>query len=183
MAGRRRWFQFSLRTCFVILTGSALWLGGVVNRAREQREVTQAIVSMGGFVLYDWHFDAGPREVGPRGPVRLQRLFGAEFFQEIESVVFAQGRPHPTEGELITMLPRFQRMHRLKLLYLWPSTSEETRKAVRAALPACTVRFLGIAEHQPLIYRPGILPAIRPPGPTILSAVIDSARGELSKKR
>jgi hypothetical protein len=50
---RRRWLQFSLRTAFVGLTVFAVWLGVIVNRAREQREAVKAIEALGGWVTYD----------------------------------------------------------------------------------------------------------------------------------
>ena len=35
---RRRWFQYSLRTLFVLVTVLCVWLGVTVERARKQRE-------------------------------------------------------------------------------------------------------------------------------------------------
>jgi hypothetical protein len=48
MKPRRRYLTFSLRTLFVLTTAFAIWLGVVVNRAREQREAIKAIEALGG---------------------------------------------------------------------------------------------------------------------------------------
>ena len=40
---RRRWFQFSLGSLFVLLTVLCVWLGVTVERARKQRESVEAI--------------------------------------------------------------------------------------------------------------------------------------------
>lgn len=50
----RRYLTCSLRTLFVFTTVLAIWLGVVVNRAREQREAVKAIEALGGVVAYDW---------------------------------------------------------------------------------------------------------------------------------
>ena len=61
MKSPRRWFQYSLRSFLVLLTALAVWLGIVVNRAREQREAVKAIEALGGIVHYDWQKDPGYR--------------------------------------------------------------------------------------------------------------------------
>lgn len=53
MKRSRRWFQYSLRSFFVILTALSIWLGVTVKRAREQREAVEAIVTSGGVVAYN----------------------------------------------------------------------------------------------------------------------------------
>lgn len=40
---RRRYLTFSLRSLFVLTTALAIWLGVVINGAREQREAVKAI--------------------------------------------------------------------------------------------------------------------------------------------
>lgn len=62
MKRRRRWFQYSLRSFLVVVTALAVWLGVVVNRAREQREAVKAIEALGGSVMYDWHFFETPEQ-------------------------------------------------------------------------------------------------------------------------
>lgn len=38
MRPARRWFQYSLRAFFVVMTALGIWLGLIVNSARDQRE-------------------------------------------------------------------------------------------------------------------------------------------------
>src|SRR5262245_13172819 len=54
-AHRRRWFQISLRTLFLLmlLISVALgWLATVKERGRQQRQAAQAIQNLGGHVFY-----------------------------------------------------------------------------------------------------------------------------------
>src|SRR5258708_40790 len=50
---RRRWFSFSLRTMFIIVTLIAATFGVRVNQVQRERNAVEAIRSLGGFVLYD----------------------------------------------------------------------------------------------------------------------------------
>lgn len=54
MKPARRYLTFSLRTLFVLVTALAVWLGIVIDRAREQQEAVKAIEALGGVVTYDW---------------------------------------------------------------------------------------------------------------------------------
>jgi hypothetical protein len=56
---RLRWFQFRLRTLFVVMTLWALWLGWICDRAHRQRDAVAAIEAAGGGVKYD---DADPSD-------------------------------------------------------------------------------------------------------------------------
>jgi Leucine-rich repeat (LRR) protein len=50
----RRWFTFSLRTLFVLVTIICVWLGFKVEAARRQKEAVEAILKAGGWVLFDY---------------------------------------------------------------------------------------------------------------------------------
>jgi hypothetical protein len=50
--GNRRWLQFSLRTCFVLLTVFAVWLGWWMNGVHEQRKAARVIREQGGEVSF-----------------------------------------------------------------------------------------------------------------------------------
>jgi hypothetical protein len=56
---KRRWFQFGLRTLFLVTTALAVWLGIHTHRARQQRDAVAAIRRYGGWVRYDYHFPSG----------------------------------------------------------------------------------------------------------------------------
>jgi hypothetical protein len=178
MTSIRRYLTFSLRFFFVALTAGGVWLGLVVNRAREQRDTVKAIEEMGGFVLYDWHFDAPSPLERPHGPAWLQRLIGDEFFQEVDTAAFADGRAHPSESELLKFLPRLERLRGLKTLFLWSSISDDAENAFMSALPRCRISRLGIHEAQPIVYSPRFEP---PPGSGMLLLVIESVKRGRSK--
>ena len=83
---RRRWFQFSLRTLFVLLTVLCVWLAVTVNRARKQREAVAAIEAVGGMVLYEHQYD----DSEPPGPKWLRELVGDEYFVSVDVVFFVE---------------------------------------------------------------------------------------------
>src|SRR5664279_5665968 len=53
----RRWFRYSLRTLFVLVTVIAVALGIGVEGAQRQRRAVERIVEMGGTVYYDYQYD------------------------------------------------------------------------------------------------------------------------------
>ena len=99
-----RWKTISLRGLLLLILAIALWLGWIVNKARQQREAVAALQKFGGFVHYDWEFVDGPVKV-PRGnrlwmpswgkftpgrkpwaPDWMRRALGDEYFQSIAHV-------------------------------------------------------------------------------------------------
>jgi hypothetical protein len=66
----------------------AIVLGWQVNKAREQREVVQAIQKYGGWVHYDQEFVNGNLAPGrsPWAPRWLRRMLGDEFFRSVRQV-------------------------------------------------------------------------------------------------
>jgi|SRR6185437_4873040 len=148
MPTRRRWLQFSLRGFFVLLTVSAIWLGVLSNRAREQREAVKAIEAAGGVVHYDWEVEFSAsvdslitdRRAEPPGPDWLRRTIGEEYFQEIGMVIFQDIRV-TSEPNVLEALPHFRRMPGLRSVRFWHYVSPETRKEFKAALPNCEFYF------------------------------------------
>jgi len=57
---RRRWFQFSLGTLFVVMTLVALWLAWELNFIRERKAMRRTIAEK-GFVstVKEWNSEAG----------------------------------------------------------------------------------------------------------------------------
>jgi len=47
---KRRWFSFSLRTMFVVVTLFGCWLGNELHRVRDRRAMAKEIERMGGEV-------------------------------------------------------------------------------------------------------------------------------------
>ena len=142
----RRYLTFSLRTLFVLTTALAVWLGVVVNRAREQREAVKAIEQCGGHVTYDWQFHDLKNwphlpVLRPPGPAWLRRLIGDDFFQNVVEIEYS---PHfPPEGSQdIDLIPHFQKLRRLKKVIAVPSNSQDLKNQLEAALPNCVVGII-----------------------------------------
>lgn len=154
---RRKWFQFSLRTAFVIFTAFAVWLGFVVKGAREQQEAVKAIKALGGVVQYDWQadlkrvskikgfdfYEGTPKNGSPRGPAWLRRRIGNDFFQNVQTVEL-HWQPAKSAGlnesTLESLLPHLQRLRTLKQLTIRGSeTGFGVQVRVRNALPHCEI--------------------------------------------
>jgi hypothetical protein len=66
---RRRWFQFSLGTLFLLVTAFAVWLGWQVNIVRKRQATRVFIEEQGGIArsLQDWRpMRYPPGYAGPR---------------------------------------------------------------------------------------------------------------------
>ncbi|HUY89424.1 MAG TPA: hypothetical protein VMV10_11880 [Pirellulales bacterium] len=141
MTSRRRWLQFSLRGFFVLLTTLAVWLGVIVNRAREQREAVTAIEALEASVGYDWQdvpldpADPFPidRPLTPPGPAWLRRLIGNEFFQNVVMTSFF------SETDVLKSIAHLKRLRKLKTVTVTPFASDATMDQLKAALPNCKV--------------------------------------------
>jgi Leucine rich repeat len=85
---QRRWCQFSLRTLLVFTLICAIpcaWLGRRIERKRKEREAVEAIIKLGGHVLYDYQATTAGIS---RGPDWLRKLLGENLFSEVEIVSF-----------------------------------------------------------------------------------------------
>lgn len=74
----RRWFQFRLRTLFVVMTILAVWLGMVMHNARKLRQSVDAITAAGGAVYFRHQMEKA--DAPPPGPAWLRHLAGDEPF-------------------------------------------------------------------------------------------------------
>jgi hypothetical protein len=86
---RRRWFQYSLRSLFLLTFLVSLgmsWFAVRMKRAREQGEAVEWIRKGGGSVVYDYQYEV-PYS-GPPGPVWLRNLLGTDFFATAVHVCF-----------------------------------------------------------------------------------------------
>jgi hypothetical protein len=117
--GKRRWFQFSLRSLLIFTLICAIpcaWLGRKVEQKRKERETVKAIFKLGGEVFYDCQFDpSGYTIPTPHlpGPEWLRQLLGEDFFADVE-VVSVTITPD-AEAALVNVSGLTQ----LKKLWLW----------------------------------------------------------------
>ena len=88
----RRLFRFSLRTMLALMVVFSLWLGGKVNRARQQKAAVEWVRRTGGFVIYDYEIllltplPITDSERKPPGPQWLHDLIGVDYFATVEYV-------------------------------------------------------------------------------------------------
>jgi hypothetical protein len=101
----KRWFSFSLRTIFVLMTALSIWLGLYVKSYRDRRNAVAEIERLDGAMGIKYF-----------GPEWLRNIVKDEkFFWDPAGVHF--NRPL-TEAELKSILPHlmtFQRLHDLTL--------------------------------------------------------------------
>jgi len=79
---KRRFFRYSLRTMFVVVTVFCVWLTIIVNRARDQKWAVDAVLELGGEVIYEHQWGVS----GPPGPEWLRRFIGDEYFFSVYRV-------------------------------------------------------------------------------------------------
>jgi hypothetical protein len=126
----RRYLTFSLRSLLFLVTVLSIWLGAVVNRAREQREAVRNIEAARGAVEYDWE---------PAGWLRRhRRSIALECFRKVESVQFRFPSP---EYELLRVVPCLRRIDSLNAVSIGRWVSSSTEAKLKAALPDCEVRL------------------------------------------
>ena len=146
----RRYLTYSIRTLLVFTTVLAVWLGVIVNRAREQREAVKAIEAKGGVVSYDWSppipLTTSNMDEALRKRMRtkwLRKALGDGFFQTVEVVNLAWARPMLGRSwgtkTNKTLLRHLQGLHGLKLVYVSRRMRAETRDELAAALPGCAI--------------------------------------------
>jgi hypothetical protein len=91
---RRRWFQYSLRTLFLLTLLASIglsWFTVRMQRARRQKEAVEEIQRLDGAVQYDYEVQqSGNRLPGavPPGPAWLRSLLGDDVFAAVVYVYF-----------------------------------------------------------------------------------------------
>lgn len=93
---KRRWFTFSLRTFFVIVTLIGVWLGWKINEARKQKQAVEAIQASGGTVLYDFEIGSNGYAIQPSPDLGwLAKWIGVEYLHNVVCVSFPSSIPTP----------------------------------------------------------------------------------------
>ena len=135
---KRRWFRFSLRALFVLVTAFCVWLGWEVNSARRQKEAVEAIIKAGGTIGYDFQmtpnaafakllrgrrpgFESGlfakydlDQNATQSAPAWLRDHIGNDFFRNVASVSF----PHASAVKPMTGIEHLAKLPALKQFYL-----------------------------------------------------------------
>jgi len=98
---KRTWFQFRLRTLFVLVAVASFpcaWLASMLHMKYRERNVVAHILRVGGHVQYAWEKDIG-RGSGhvseairgePPGPQWIRKLLGDDFVTTVSRVTFRQ---------------------------------------------------------------------------------------------
>jgi hypothetical protein len=109
-----RWYQYSLRSLFLVTLLASIGMSFVavrMQRAREQKALVAAIERTGGCVDYDYQVD-GPRTPGlnsqPPGPAWLRQVLGIDFFADVV-------RADVDTDSAMKYLKGFPRLHTLAL--------------------------------------------------------------------
>ncbi len=86
----RRWFQFRLRTLFVLVVVAAVpcaWLAWKIENKRRERAILSEIERLAGDPVYEWQWHLpGRLEVDPPGAAWVRKLLGDDFFTGISDV-------------------------------------------------------------------------------------------------
>lgn len=103
--------QFSLRTLLVIVTVFGVWLGRVVENARDQRIATESILQVRGQVKYDYQIRG---EIEPPGPKWLRRLIGDDYFCTVVEATF-DFEPPRADDHALRYINRLRHLRSLDL--------------------------------------------------------------------
>jgi len=107
---KRRWFQFSLATLFLVTTALAVWLGIWTDRARKQQRAVEAIRQRGGIVAYSYETEGGPGQPTPPGPRWLRDSLGIDYLDRVVAVNFTGDTFTDADLELLQGSPRLENL-------------------------------------------------------------------------
>src|SRR5262249_391573 len=107
MLGMRFRPRFSLRTLLIAVAVVAVLIWIPVKRATEQHQAINAILRLGGSVMYDFE---SVRAKEPSAPAWLRRAIGEDYFRSVDEVNF-NGLPFTVEEvALLKLLPSLKRL-------------------------------------------------------------------------
>jgi hypothetical protein len=111
---KRHWFQFSLRTLLIFMTVVALacgWLATKIEKKHSEREAVEAIIKLGGDVMYDYQYTDSRK---PSTPIWLANVLGEGLFDDVRDVDLENANADAA-------LVHVQVLTQLKTLALWES--------------------------------------------------------------
>lgn len=151
MPGKRRWFQFSLRTFLILLTVFGVWLGLHVRSAKRQKEAVAAIEAYGGWVTYDFQriendtlaYDPQAESWIPRW--LLSRL-GEDFFHDVEMVYLV----HPDDiGNVpVDGIPSLDAIPALRVLLVYNSVVNDGSMKQIGGLKHLKMLYIGFNDNE-----------------------------------
>jgi hypothetical protein len=92
---RLKWPRFTLRTLFIGVTITAIWLGFKFNESRRQAVALREITAHGADALYE-HQISGTAQ--PLIPTRVRHFIGEDMFQDVVRLNFKNGFPETDDG-------------------------------------------------------------------------------------
>lgn len=125
---RGRWPRFSLRLLLVIVTLVAVWLAVTSQRARSQKLAIAEVERLGGFLGFDYQFDAGMKwRKDPQLPVPIWMvdLIGEDCARSVLIVNFDDGSD-PNNDDL-KVVERLDDLKELTLMNRTKITDEGLR--------------------------------------------------------
>jgi hypothetical protein len=110
---RRRRVRLSVRVLMLIVLVFAVWLGGYVQRVRQQQAAVDAIKRVGSVVIYDWLWDHYNPDIDDysgryRAPRWLARLVPVDYVANVISVRlggYIPGAVNPDDTTLAHLEP------------------------------------------------------------------------------
>jgi len=72
--------------CVTLFAVACSWFAVKMQQARRQREAVEALITMGGYVGYDYEMNSDDhriRGVKPPGPEWLRKAIGDDFFNNV----------------------------------------------------------------------------------------------------
>ena len=136
---KRRWFQFSLRTLLLAITACAIWVSWYSNRVHRQRAAVQAVLDLGGTVIYDYQI-IDDRAWDPKAesswPHWIVQVFGIDSVQNVVRVSIMNGRATDETLSLIGQIPT------IKVVVLKGGSVTNTGEAYLSDLP--NLQMLGL---------------------------------------
>jgi|GEM_PF-2034355 len=108
--GKRRWYQFSLRTLLIltlILAIPCAWLGRRLERKRRERNAVKAVTAKFGQTHYDYELE---NRSEADGPAWLRRLLGDDFFSDVHAVTLRGGSHDDCDLAFLQELPELRQL-------------------------------------------------------------------------
>lgn len=142
LAPKRRWLQFSLRSLLIITAILSVllgWLGSILFRVRQQRDIVSRIESIGGKVYYDYqvageHIKAKP----PPGPKLIRLVLGDDAFARVEVVHLLEAKTKDEHLVWLTKLP--------ELNYIILNGPDITDEGMKYVAEIAKLRGLGLFD-------------------------------------